>query len=84
MTSFEQRFIDMRVPHHLSAVEIAKIAADRAEHPEINTRRRDHLRPGDRDRAHARVAKGLVRERSDAADGLRADAGGWARWKATR
>jgi uncharacterized protein (DUF305 family) len=25
----------MMVPHHLSAVEMAKIAADRAEHPEI-------------------------------------------------
>jgi uncharacterized protein (DUF305 family) len=29
MTSFDQRFIDRMVLHHLSAVEIAKIAADR-------------------------------------------------------
>lgn len=35
MTTFDQRFIDMMVPHHLSAVEMAKIAAVRAEHPEI-------------------------------------------------
>jgi uncharacterized protein (DUF305 family) len=35
MTTFDQRFIDMMVPHHLAAVEMAKIAADRGEHPEI-------------------------------------------------
>lgn len=35
MTTFDQQFIDMMVPHHLSAVEMAKIAADRGEHPEI-------------------------------------------------
>jgi uncharacterized protein (DUF305 family) len=34
--NIDQQFIDMMVPHHLSAVEIAKIAADRGEHPEIN------------------------------------------------
>jgi uncharacterized protein (DUF305 family) len=35
MTTFDQQFIDMMLPHHLSAVEMAKIAADRGEHPEI-------------------------------------------------
>jgi uncharacterized protein (DUF305 family) len=35
MTTFDQQFIDMMVPHHMSAVEMAKIAADRGEHPEI-------------------------------------------------
>jgi uncharacterized protein (DUF305 family) len=35
MTTFDQQFIDMMVPHHLSAVEMAKIAAVRGEHPEI-------------------------------------------------
>ncbi len=35
MATFDQQFIDMMVPHHLSAVEMAKIAADRGEHPEI-------------------------------------------------
>jgi uncharacterized protein (DUF305 family) len=32
---FEQQFIDMMVPHHQGAVEMAKIAQQRAEHPEI-------------------------------------------------
>ena len=35
MTTFDQQFIDMMVPHHLSAVEMAKIAVDRGEHPEL-------------------------------------------------
>lgn len=33
--AFEQQFIDMMVPHHLSAVQMAQIAQRRAEHPEI-------------------------------------------------
>ena len=34
-TSFDAQFIDMMVPHHQGAVEMAKIAQQRAEHPEI-------------------------------------------------
>ncbi len=34
---FDQQFIDMMVPHHMSAVEMAKIAQTRGEHPEIKT-----------------------------------------------
>ena len=33
--SFDAQFIDMMVPHHQGAVEMAKIAQQRAEHPEI-------------------------------------------------
>jgi uncharacterized protein (DUF305 family) len=33
--SFDQQFIDMMVPHHQGAVEMARIAQQRAEHPEI-------------------------------------------------
>lgn len=32
---FDQAFIDMMVPHHQSAVEMARVALERAEHPEI-------------------------------------------------
>jgi uncharacterized protein (DUF305 family) len=32
---FDQAFIDMMVPHHEGAVEMARIARERAEHPEI-------------------------------------------------
>ena len=32
---FDQMFIDMMVPHHQGAVEMAQIAQERAEHPEI-------------------------------------------------
>lgn len=32
---FDQMFIDMMVPHHQGAVEMARIAQERAEHPEI-------------------------------------------------
>jgi uncharacterized protein (DUF305 family) len=32
---FDQQFIDMMVPHHQGAVEMATIAQQRAEHPEI-------------------------------------------------
>jgi uncharacterized protein (DUF305 family) len=32
---FDQQFIDMMVPHHLGAVEMAKIAQQRGERPEI-------------------------------------------------
>ena len=34
-TSFDAQFIDMMVPHHQGAVEMATIAQQRAEHPEI-------------------------------------------------
>jgi uncharacterized protein (DUF305 family) len=33
--SFDAQFIVMMVPHHQGAVEMAKIAQERAEHPEI-------------------------------------------------
>ena len=33
--TFDQAFIDMMVPHHESAVAMAEIALERAEHPEI-------------------------------------------------
>jgi uncharacterized protein (DUF305 family) len=33
--SFDSRFIDMMVPHHQGAVEMARVAQQRAEHPEI-------------------------------------------------
>lgn len=32
---FDQKFIDMMVPHHQSGVEMAKLAQERAEHPEL-------------------------------------------------
>src|SRR5262244_1956442 len=32
---FDQQFVDMMVPHHQGAVEMAKIAQQRAEHPEV-------------------------------------------------
>jgi len=32
---FDQQFIDMMVPHHQAAVEMAKIAQQRAERPEV-------------------------------------------------
>jgi len=32
---FDQQFIDMMVPHHQAAVEMAKIAQQRAEHPDL-------------------------------------------------
>ena len=34
---FDQAFIDMMVPHHQSASEMAKLAQDRAEHEELKT-----------------------------------------------
>ncbi len=34
---FDQQFIDMMVPHHMSAVEMATIAQTRGERPEIKT-----------------------------------------------
>ena len=34
-SSFDAQFIDMMVPHHQGAIEIAKIAATRASHPEL-------------------------------------------------
>ena len=35
--AFDQQFIDMMVPHHESAIAMAEIAQDRAEHPELRT-----------------------------------------------
>ena len=35
MTDFDEMFINMMVPHHQGAVEMAKLAQQRAEHPEI-------------------------------------------------
>lgn len=35
--SFDQAFIDMMVPHHQSAIEMAKVAQERAERSEIKT-----------------------------------------------
>ncbi len=34
---FDQQFVDMMVPHHQSATEMAKLAQTRAEHPELKT-----------------------------------------------
>jgi uncharacterized protein (DUF305 family) len=34
---FDQQFLDMMVPHHMMAVEMAKTAQRRAEHPELKT-----------------------------------------------
>jgi uncharacterized protein (DUF305 family) len=34
---FDQQFIDMMVPHHQGAVEMARIAQDRAKHQEVKT-----------------------------------------------
>lgn len=36
-SAFDQAFIDMMVPHHQSASEMAKLAQDRAEHEELRT-----------------------------------------------
>src|SRR5688572_1179786 len=33
--AFDQQFIDMMVPHHQAAVEMAKVAQQRGEHPEV-------------------------------------------------
>ncbi len=33
--SFDKQFIDMMVPHHQGAIEMAKIAQQRGEHPEV-------------------------------------------------
>ena len=35
MSSFDRQFIDMMVPHHQGAIEMARIAAARATHPEL-------------------------------------------------
>ncbi len=34
---FDQQFIDMMAPHHMSAVAMARIALTRAQHPQIKT-----------------------------------------------
>lgn len=39
--AFDQMFIDMMVPHHQGAVEMAKIALERAEHAEIKAMAKD-------------------------------------------
>ncbi len=36
-SAFDQAFIDMMVPHHQSATEMAKLAQERAEHEELQT-----------------------------------------------
>ncbi len=36
-SAFDQAFIDMMVPHHQSATEMAKLAQERAEHEELRT-----------------------------------------------
>ena len=36
-SAFDQAFIDMMVPHHQSATEMAELAQDRAEHEELRT-----------------------------------------------
>lgn len=36
-SDLDQAFIDMMVPHHQAAVEMAKLAQDRAEHAELMT-----------------------------------------------
>ncbi|MDQ3553962.1 MAG: DUF305 domain-containing protein, partial [Chloroflexota bacterium] len=36
-SAFDQAFIDMMVPHHESATEMAKLAAEQAEHEELRT-----------------------------------------------
>ena len=35
--AFDQEFIDMMVPHHESAIAMAEIAQERAEHPDLRT-----------------------------------------------
>lgn len=35
VATFDQQFIDMMVPHHQAAVEMAKVARERAERPEL-------------------------------------------------
>ena len=46
-SAFDQLFIDMMVPHHEGAVEMARIAQQRAEHPEIKQLAADILRSQD-------------------------------------
>jgi uncharacterized protein (DUF305 family) len=36
-STFDRQFIDMMVPHHEGAVEMAKVAQERGEHPEIKS-----------------------------------------------
>jgi uncharacterized protein (DUF305 family) len=47
VAAFDQQFIDMMVPHHEGAVEMARIAQQRAEHPEIRLLADDILRSQD-------------------------------------
>jgi uncharacterized protein (DUF305 family) len=44
---FDQQFIDMMVPHHQGAVEMAKIAQQRAQRPEIKAMAVDVIRTQD-------------------------------------
>lgn len=46
---FDQQFIDMMVPHHLGAVEMAKVAQARAERPEIRQMAEAIVRDQDRE-----------------------------------
>ena len=71
-STFDQLFIDMMVPHHEGAVEMARIAQQRAEHPEIKQLAADILRSQDDEISRdAAVATDLVRQLFDAADRAR-------------
>ena len=50
---FDQQFIDMMVPHHLGAVEMAKVGQARAERPEIR-------QMAGEERSHARMFNALA------------------------
>lgn len=40
-SEFDSQFIDMMVPHHQSAVEMARLALDSAEHPDLKAMAQD-------------------------------------------
>ena len=64
---FDQAFLQMMIPHHQSAVMMARVALLRATHPEFETARSgDRRRAAARDRPDARVARGLVRAPAEA------------------
>ena len=45
--TFDQQFIDMMVPHHQGAVEMAKVAQQRAQRPEIKAMAADIIKSQD-------------------------------------
>jgi uncharacterized protein (DUF305 family) len=53
--AFDQQFIDMMVPHHEGAVEMARIAQQRAEHPELRQLADDVLRSQDAEISRMRL-----------------------------